>query len=176
MLISSTPLPGVIIIDLEPKRDERGFLARTYCRETFLKHGMAPDFVQQSLSHTARTGIIRGMHYQLPPYEEDKLIRVVSGAVYDVALDLRRDSPAFKRWLGVELSAENRRALYLPRGVAHGYQALADKTEVLYQMSAVYHPDSARGVRWNDPAFGIDWPMPERAELNARDAAYPDFA
>ncbi|MCC8189079.1 MAG: dTDP-4-dehydrorhamnose 3,5-epimerase [Planctomycetes bacterium] len=175
MQCTPTPLPGLVLVESEPFRDERGTFARIYCREEFNRHGLNPDFVQQSLVQNRAVGIIRGLHYQAEPYAEDKLVRVVAGAVFDVAVDLRPDSPTRGQWLGVELTAENHRALYIPKGFAHGYQVLVDGTAVLYAMTAPYHPEAARGWRWNDPAFGIHWPNPAGARPNRRDAEYPDF-
>lgn len=175
MRIVPSVLPGVTIIEPEPLTDERGFFARTMCREMFLKFNLNPDFVQQSVSFTKQAHAIRGMHFQAAPYAEDKLVRVVSGCIFDVALDLRRESPTYRKWFGIELSGENRKALYIPKGCAHGFQALTENTEMFYQMTAPFHPGSSRGVRWNDPAFSIAWPHPETALLNDRDRNYPDF-
>lgn len=174
MIFLPTELPGVVIVDLERREDDRGFFARAWCRREFAAAGLPDDLAQCSLSRTRRRGTLRGLHYQGPPHEEDKLVRCVRGAVYDVALDLRRRSPAYLRHVAVELSAENGRALLIPRGCAHGFQTLADDTDVFYQMSAYFAPDAARGVRWNDPAFAIPWPIPDPI-LHRRDADYPDF-
>ena len=171
-MFRETALPGVFIIEPERREDRRGFFARTWCEEEFADHGLNPRLVQCSVSLNVLRGTLRGMHYQAPPHAEAKLIRCTGGAIWDVALDLRPDSPAFRRYVGAELSAENHLALYIPEGVAHGFQTLDDNTEVLYQMSAAYAPDAARGVRYDDPAFGIRWPIPEPILLD-RDRNYP---
>jgi len=168
VIFSETKLEGVYIIDLEKVEDERGFFARTFCQRDFEAHGLNPRLVQCSISLNKKRGTLRGMHYQAPPYQEAKLVRCTRGALYDVAVDLRVDSPTFKHWVGVELTAENHRMLYIPEGCAHGFQTLEDNTEVAYQMSEFYHPESARGVRWDDPAFGIQWPIKE-VTISARD-------
>lgn len=173
MIFTETKLPGVYTIDLERLADERGFFARAFCVEEFTAQGLQTDFPQCNISYNEKQGTLRGMHYQAAPYGEVKLIRCTMGAVYDVALDLRPDSPTFKQWAAVELSAENRRMLYIPVGVAHGFQSLQDHTELFYMMGTVYHPDSARGVRWDDPAFGIEWPKQARYIISDRDRSYP---
>lgn len=175
MVLRETKLDGLYVVDMEPLYDERGCFARAFDRDLWREKGLNSDFVQQSISFTRRRGTIRGMHYQSPPWEEDKLVRVTRGAVFDVALDLRASSPGFCCWHGIELTAENRLALYIPKGFAHGFQTLEDDTEILYQMTVAYHPESACGVRWNDPAFGIVWPDMHHAVLCARDNAYDDF-
>jgi dTDP-4-dehydrorhamnose 3,5-epimerase len=167
-----TPVPGAFIIAPEPREDRRGFFARTWCEDEFAAYGLNPRLVQCSVSLSVLRGTLRGMHYQVPPRAEAKLIRCTRGAIWDVALDLRGDSPTFRRHVGVELTADNHLALYIPEGVAHGFQTLDDNTEVLYQMSAAYAPDAARGVRFDDPAFGIRWPIPEPILLD-RDRNYP---
>ena len=174
MRFVETELPGAWIIEPERLEDERGFFARTFCRREFGERGLETELVQQSVSCSRRRGTLRGMHFQAPPHAECKLVRCTAGAVWDVVLDLRPDSPRYLRHIGVRLDADNRRALYLPRGVAQGFQTLADDTELLYQMSAYFHPESARGVRCNDPAFGIEWPL-EVTAISERDAGYPDF-
>ena len=175
MKILDAALPGARLVELEPIEDERGFFARSFCRREFEQAGLEPCVAQCNVSFNRRRGTLRGMHFQRPPHAEAKLVRCTRGAVYDVIVDLRPDSPAFRRWLGVELSAGNRRALYVPKGFAHGFQSLEDDCEVLYQMSDFHAPQAAGGVRWNDPAFGIRWPI-EPPIVSARDAAYPDFA
>ncbi len=167
-------LPGAFVVETEPSADERGFFARTFCRDEFVKHGLNPELVQCSISYNKRKGTLRGMHYQKSPHQEVKLVRCTMGMIYDVIVDLRRESPTFKRWSGVELSAENRKAIYVPEGVAHGFLTLADECEVYYQMSRVFHSPSAAGVRWNDPAFAIDWPG-EISVMSERDRHYPDY-
>jgi dTDP-4-dehydrorhamnose 3,5-epimerase len=159
MKFSPTKLPGVWIVDLEKREDERGFFARSWCQREFEQHGLNPRLVQCSVSFNLKNGTLRGMHYQIAPHEEAKLVRCTRGAIYDVAVDLRPASPTHKRWLGMELTADDGRALYIPEGFAHGFQTLSDNTEVFYQMSEFYHPESVRGIRWNDPQFAILWPV-----------------
>ena len=167
-----TALPGVLLVDIEAIEDERGFFARSFCREEFAAHGLTPDLVQCSVSWNRRKGTLRGMHFQAPPHEETKLVRCTSGAIFDVVVDLRADSAARHQWVGVELSAANRRAVYIPPGCAHGFQTLSDDSEVFYQMSEYYHAESARGVRFDDPAFGIAWPIANPI-VSARDRGLP---
>ncbi len=175
MNFSPTQLAGVWLVDQDRRGDDRGWFARTWCAEEFARHGLNPKLTQCSASFNARRGTLRGMHYQIAPYEEAKLVRCVRGAMFDVALDLRPTSPTFRQWVGVELTPDNGRALYVPEGCAHGFQTLADDTEILYQISDPWQPGSARGVRWNDPAFGIAWPLAAEAILNDRDRTLPDF-
>ncbi|OAI50962.1 dTDP-4-dehydrorhamnose 3,5-epimerase [Planctomycetaceae bacterium SCGC AG-212-F19] len=174
MIFTATKLPGVFTIEPERREDERGFFARTWCRQEFLQHGLNADLAQCSITFTRQKSTLRGMHYQAPPHAETKLVRCTRGAIYDVALDLRPDSPTFRAWFATELTAGNRRMVYLPPGIAHGLQTLEENTEVLYQISEVYYPEAARGVRWNDPAFGIAWPLSQPL-LSDRDQAFPDF-
>jgi len=175
MIFLETPLAGAFLIDLERLGDERGFFARTWCPEEFSSHGLETRLAQCSVSFNDHAGTLRGLHYQAAPYEEVKLVRCTAGAIFDVILDLRPTSPSYLRHYTVTLSAENRRSLYVPRGVAHGFQTLQDSTEVLYQMSEPYRPEYSRGVRWNDPAFGIGWPPAPHRIINDRDRTYPDF-
>jgi dTDP-4-dehydrorhamnose 3,5-epimerase len=174
MIFAETPLPGAFVIDVEPVADERGSFARTFSRDEFEEHGLNAAVVQCNVSFNARRGTLRGMHYQADPYGECKLVRCTLGAIYDVIVDLRPESPAYCRWFAVELTAENRRMLYIPEGLAHGFQTLADGSEVFYQMSQSYAPSHARGVRWDDPSFGIRWPDAERI-MSERDRTYPNF-
>lgn len=174
MKFSPTALAGACIIDIEPVSDERGFFARSWCREEFSRHDLNPDLAQCSISFNKKRGTLRGLHYQAKPHEETKVVRCTRGAIYDVIVDLRPQSPTFRKWFAVELSADNRRMLYVPAGLAHGFQSLTDDTEVFYQISTPYHPESARGVRWDDPAFGIEWPVAERI-ISDGDRRYPDF-
>jgi dTDP-4-dehydrorhamnose 3,5-epimerase len=174
--LTETPVAGAYLIDIEPLADERGFFARTFCAQEFAAHGLTPCFAQWSISHNAKAGTLRGMHYQAQPYAEAKLVRCTSGAIYDVVLDLRRATPGFGRWHAVELSAQNRRALYVPEGCAHGFQTLLDDSEVSYSISVPYSPTAARGVRWNDTAFGIVWPSTSERIVSVRDATYEDFS
>lgn len=176
MKFTATPLPGAFVIDVDALTDERGFFARTVCAEEFAHHGLNAHFVQQSVSWNLRAGTLRGMHYQAAPHEEDKLVRVTRGAVFDVILDLRRDSPAFGRWFGVELSTDNRRQLYIPRGVAHGFQTLVAETEILYEMTEPFQPASARGLRWDDPDLAIGWPRCAERIISEKDKGLPLFA
>jgi len=165
---------GAFVVELEPINDERGFFARSWAASEFGSRGLDTDLLQVSISYNARAGTVRGMHFQLAPHEETKLVRCTSGAIFDVVVDLRRDSPTFRRFETVNLTAGNRKSLYIPKGCAHGFQTVEDDTEVLYQISAEYAPDVARGVRWNDPAFGIAWPMTPTC-ISAKDQAFPDF-
>jgi dTDP-4-dehydrorhamnose 3,5-epimerase len=175
VIFTATELLGAFVIDLEPRGDERGFFARAFCRREFEQHGLNPDVVQCNLSVSAQAGTLRGMHFQLPPHEEAKLVRCTRGALFDVALDLRPGSPSYLRWVGVELTAENRRQLYVPEGCAHGFQSLAPDTEAFYQVSAAYAPEAERGVRWDDSAFGIEWPEAEERTLSEKDESWPDY-
>jgi dTDP-4-dehydrorhamnose 3,5-epimerase len=174
MIFIDVGLPGVYELQIEPKSDERGFFARTWCRDEFAAKGLDSQLVQCSLSYNTTKGTLRGMHFQAAPYAETKLVRCNQGAIYDVVLDLRPESTAYRRWVGVRLTAEERNALYIPKGCAHGFLTLEDDTEVFYQMSEFYNAESARGLRWNDPAFAIVWPA-NVAVISARDANYPDF-
>jgi dTDP-4-dehydrorhamnose 3,5-epimerase len=173
MKFEPTGIPGVWLIDVEPREDERGFFARTWCAEEAVAHGLNPDCVQCSVSFNKRRGTLRGMHWQTEPCAEAKWIRCIRGVVWDVALDLRPESPAYGKWIGAELSADSRRMIYIPAGVAHGFQTLEDDTELFYQMSELYVPELARGARWNDPAFSIKWPIADPV-LSDRDCAYED--
>ena len=174
MIFTPTPLPGAIIVEPEPHEDARGLFARTWCRQEFEAHGLETRLAQCSTSFNKRKGTLRGMHYQAAPMAETKLVRCTRGAIFDVIIDLRPDSPTFTRHVAVTLTAENRTALYVPVGFAHGFQTLADDTEVFYQISELYSAEHARGVRWNDPAFAIAWPEDERI-ITERDRTYPDF-
>ena len=175
MFVKETALPGAFVIDVEKIGDERGFFAHLWTAEAFAARQLVTRFDHLSLSFNSEAGTLRGMHYQAPPFAETKLVRCIRGAIFDVAVDLRPQSPAFRTWTAVELSADNRRALYIPAGCAHGFLSLAPDAEVLYMIDAAYSAPHCRGVRWNDPAFGIDWPAAPQV-INARDAAYPDFA
>jgi dTDP-4-dehydrorhamnose 3,5-epimerase len=169
-----TRLAGAFVIEPERLEDERGFFARSWCEREARAHGLYPTWVQCNISFNKHQGTLRGMHYQTPPFEEAKLVRCTRGAVYDVIIDLRAESASFKEWLAAELSAENHRLLYVPEGFAHGFFTLSDNTEIFYQMSEFYSPAHARGVRWNDPAFGIEWPGVVRV-ISDNDRGYPDF-
>lgn len=175
MKFSPSGIVGAYVIDMEQVVDERGFFARSWCRKEFEKHGLNTDIAQCSVSFNKKRGTLRGMHYQGTPHEEVKVVRCTSGAIYDVIIDLRPESATFKKWVAVELSAENRRMIYIPAGVAHGFQTLVDDVEVLYQISEFYCPESAKSVRWDDPEFGIKWPPAAERVISARDRQYPDF-
>lgn len=177
MIFTETRLRGLFQIDLAPHEDARGYFARSFCSREFDSHGLNPRVVQCNVSYNRRRGTLRGMHYQAAPDAEAKLIRCVRGAIYDVAVDLRPDSPTCRQWTGIELRAEPgrpARMLYIPEGFAHGFLTLDDDTEVFYQMSEFFAPDAARGFRWDDPAFAIEWPEPVRV-ISDRDRTYPDF-
>ena len=175
MVFTPTPLPGVLVVELAPAVDDRGFLAVAFSRGVFGAQGLNPNVEQVNLSYNALRGTLRGLHYQRAPFEEAKTVRCVRGSAFDVALDLRPDSPTYCKWFGVELDDTNRRALYIPPGVAHGFQTLSDNTEVLYTVSAPYAPSHAAGVRWDDAAFAIDWPAAAHRTIHPRDRSYPDF-
>jgi dTDP-4-dehydrorhamnose 3,5-epimerase len=172
---TETFLPGAYVVEREPIQDERGHFSRLWCREEFRTHGLNAAVEQISITFNRKQGTLRGMHYQASPHEEVKVVRCTRGAIYDVLLDLRTDSPTFCRWFAVELAPDDGKMVYVPAGFAHGYQTLADHSEVFYQISEAYRPDLARGVRWNDPAFRIEWPISDPI-LSARDCNFPDFA
>lgn len=175
MKFEPTAIDGAWLLELEPHSDERGWFARTFSREEFTARGLDPNVVHANTSFNARAGTLRGMHYQVEPHGECKLVRCTRGAIYDVIVDLRGGSGSFRAWYGIELLPDNGRMLYVPRGVAHGYQTLEDGSEVSYLMSREYVPTHARGVRWDDPAFAIEWPPAERV-ISKRDRSFPDFA
>ena len=175
MNFTETHIPGAFAVDLERREDDRGFFARAWDVNEFASHGLSTRLVQANVSYNRAAGTLRGMHFQRAPHEEAKLVRCTRGAVYDVIVDLRPDSEAFKRWLGAELSAENGRALYVPEGCAHGYQTLTEGAETFYLVSEFYAPESEGGVRWDDPAFGIEWPAADRRVISPKDASWPDF-
>jgi dTDP-4-dehydrorhamnose 3,5-epimerase len=175
MTFTPTSIEGLRLIDMDRHVDERGWFARTWCGDELLDHGISPALSQCSSSFNAKRGTLRGMHYQNAPFEEAKIVRCTRGAIMDVALDLRIGSPTYRKWLSFELSADNGRALFIPKGCAHGFQTLCDDTEVLYMIDVSYVPGVGTGVRWNDPAFGIQWPLADEAILSERDATYPDF-
>ncbi|HEY2548889.1 MAG TPA: dTDP-4-dehydrorhamnose 3,5-epimerase [Candidatus Acidoferrum sp.] len=174
MIFKPTELPGAFVIELERHEDARGYFARTFCEAEFAAHGLETRVAQCSVSFNRRKGTLRGMHYQVSPLEEVKLVRCCRGAIFDVIIDLRRDSPAFKGHFAVQLDERSGKMLYVPAGMAHGFQTLEDGTEVFYQMSQDYSAEHSRGVRWDDPVFGISWPEAERTILE-RDQSYPDF-
>lgn len=174
MMFRETGLPGAVLIEPERQEDDRGFFARLWCLREFEAYGLSTTWVQGSVSFTQCKGTIRGLHFQVAPYAECKLVRCTRGAIYDVILDLRHGSPTFLRHIAVRLSADSGRLVYVPPGCAHGFQTLEDGCEVEYQMSEYYRPEAGRGVRWNDPAFGIHWPLPV-TRISERDRTYPDF-
>jgi dTDP-4-dehydrorhamnose 3,5-epimerase len=175
MIFIDTVLAGAFIVEPERLADERGFFARTWCKREFTARALNPDLVQCNISFNKKKGTLRGMHHQVAPNEEVKLVRCTAGAIYDVIIDLRPASATFKEWLAVELTAENRKMLYIPEGFSHGFMTLQDDTEVFYQMSRFYAPECANGVRWNDPLFGIKWPN-EVTVISDKDRNYPDFS
>ena len=175
MIFTETRLAGAYTIDLEPTKDERGFFARAWCEREFAEHGLTTTVSQSSVAFNRAEGTLRGMHWQVAPHAETKLVRCLRGSIYDVIVDIRPGSPTFGEWIAVELTAENRRALYVPEGFAHGYQTLEPETEVWYQMSAPHVPEAAQGFRFDDPRFDIDWPPARRLVLSARDQSWPDF-
>ena len=175
MKFHETELKGAFIIEPEKRADDRGFFARSWCQKEFEQHGLVPRVVQANISNNKYKATLRGMHYQASPYEETKLVRCTRGAVYDVIIDVRPDSPTYRRWIGVELTASNYKMLYVPEGFAHGFQTLEDDTEVIYQVSQFYTPSAERGIRWNDPVFQIKWLTPVET-ISEKDANWPDFA
>lgn len=172
MIFTETELKGAFIIEPEPIHDERGFFARTWSQEEFLQRGLNPRMVQQNISLNTLRGTLRGMHFQVNPHQEAKLVRCTAGSIFDVLVDLREGSPTFHKWIGLELSSNNRRMLYVPEAFAHGFQTLEDNTEVAYQISEYYHPEAARGLRWDDPVLAIDWPLPATV-VSQRDKQHP---
>ena len=175
MKFSETKLKGAFIIEPEKIADHRGFFARMWCKNEFEAHGLKSNFVQINLSFNKYRGIIRGLHYQTAPYEEAKLFRCTSGAMYDVIIDLRPKSPTYLQWAGFELTADNRKMLYVPENFANGYQALSDNAEVIYLVSQFYSPDSEKGIRYDDPAFNIKWPQKDDMVVSEKDKCWPDY-
>ncbi|MGX6441634.1 dTDP-4-dehydrorhamnose 3,5-epimerase [Neobacillus sp. K501] len=175
MIIRTTPLNGAAIIEQEPIQDSRGFFARTFCKKTMEKHGIFFDAVQANVAYNIKSGTLRGMHFQLPPFSEDKIVTCFSGAIYDVIVDLNRESSTYTKWFGVTLSEENGLSLYVPKGFAHGYLTLKDNTSIHYMVSEYYTPSSESGVRWNDDAFGIDWPNKNNLIISQKDQQWRDF-
>ena len=174
MKFIETLLPGAYIIELEKYADERGYFARTYCQKEFRSRGLHDTFVQSNVSYNRQKGTLRGMHYQAEPYGEVKVVTCTAGEIYDVIIDLRPDSETYCRWFGVSLSETYEQSLYIPKGFAHGFQTIRDNSIVHYQMGEFYQPDYARGVRWDDPIFGIQWPLPV-STVSEKDSNYPDF-
>jgi dTDP-4-dehydrorhamnose 3,5-epimerase len=176
MIFTKTPLQGnATLIDIEPYEDFRGIFARTVCYDDFALHGLNTNFVQQSISFNPKVGTLRGMHWQAEPFVEEKLVRVTRGAVFDVIVDIRPASSTFKKWISVELTADNRRQLYIPKGFAHGFQTLLPDTEVHYEMTTRHELDASKGFLWNDPSISIAWPMVENRIIGIRDSSYTDF-
>jgi dTDP-4-dehydrorhamnose 3,5-epimerase len=175
VIFDSLPLQGAYLLGLEEKADERGYFARAWCRKEFEENGLNPRLVQCNLSYNRSAGTLRGMHFQAPPHEEAKVVTCVRGAIYDVIVDLRPDSKTFMKHLGIWLSDDEWKMLYVPEGFAHGFQSMRGDTQVFYQMSEFFEPAAARGFRWNDPAFGIEWPDVGRRIMSERDRSYPDF-
>ncbi|MCC9135034.1 dTDP-4-dehydrorhamnose 3,5-epimerase [Pontibacter silvestris] len=175
MIFTETKLKGAYIIELKKIEDERGFFARAWCQNEMTEHGLADRVLQTNVSFNPKKGTLRGMHYQVKPHEESKLVRCTRGAIFDVIIDLRVSSDSYKQWLGVKLTADNYRMLYVPEGFAHGYLTLEDNTEVTYQVSEFYTPGAEQGIRWNDPAFRIEWPL-EPQLVSEKDKAHADFA
>ncbi len=175
MRLTETKLAGVFLVDVEPVEDERGFFARTWCSDEMRAKGLNPVVTQTSYSQNRLRGTLRGMHYQRDPCGETKIVSCIRGRIWDVVLDLRRDSPTYCQWVGAELTDRNYRAFYIPPGCAHGMQTLEDDTVVAYKITPAYVATHAAGVRWNDPAFAIEWPLPDAPTLSPRDRALPDF-
>jgi dTDP-4-dehydrorhamnose 3,5-epimerase len=174
LIFTPTRLEGAFVVEPEKLEDERGFFARTWCTREFEAHGLNSRMVQCSISSNKMKGTLRGIHYQTAPYQEAKLVRCTAGGIYDVIIDLRPKSPTYEKYAAAVLTADNHKMLYVPEGFAHGFLTLEDNSEVFYQMSEFYAPVYSKGVRWNDPLFGIEWPMPPRA-MSERDRSYPDF-
>jgi len=174
MLFHKTPIKGAYIIDIEKREDERGFFARSFCQNEFSKYNLETTFVQTNISYNKKKGTLRGMHFQKHPYEEDKVLRCTNGAIFDVIVDIRKESPTYKQWFGIELSNKNQKSLYIPKGCAHGYLTLTDKADVTYMVSQFYTPKADTGLRYNDPLFGIEWPKPIKF-ISKKDESFPDF-
>ena len=175
IIFKETKLKGAFVIEPEKFEDVRGFFARSFSQQEFRERGLQSEFVEAGISFNKRKHTTRGMHYQVPPHEQAKLVRCTRGAIYDVMIDMRPGSPTYKQWVAQELTGENRLMLYIPHGFAHGFQTLEDASEVFYQLSGCYTPESERGFRWDDPAFAIQWPVTEGIIINDRDRGYPDF-
>ena len=175
MIFQETQLKGAFIIEPDKYEDERGFFARTWCKKEFASHGLNPNLFQCNISFNKRKGTLRGMHYQVKPYEEAKLVRCTMGAIYDVIIDMRKDSPTYTKWMAVELTDENRKMLYIPEDFGHGFQTLKRHAEVFYQMSEYFVPEYSKGIRWNDPFFAIEWPEDERS-ISLKDKQFQDFS
>ncbi|MCF2716144.1 dTDP-4-dehydrorhamnose 3,5-epimerase [Paenibacillus polymyxa] len=175
MLVQPAPLHQAAVIEMEPIQDSRGYFARSFCKKTFSEHGIYFDMVQSNMAFNRYPNTLRGMHFQLPPYCEDKIVSCFHGAIYDVIIDLNRKSPTFGKWFGLTLSEENRLSLYVPKGFAHGYQTLTENTSIHYMVSEYYTPSHESGVRWNDKAFGIEWPLEDGLIISSKDEQWKDF-
>jgi len=175
MRFSATKIAGVVVIEPELREDQRGFFARTFCRGEFRGQGLVDHVEQSSLSFNHRRGTVRGLHYQIAPHTETKVVTCVEGRIFDVAVDVRCDSPTFGQWFGTELSSHNRRMVYIAAGIAHGFQTLEDASTVSYQISSTFRPEAGRGVRWNDPKLAIVWPLCDGLTISDRDGAWPDW-
>ncbi len=175
MRFTETLVTGAYVVEPEPRGDERGFFARLWCQAEFAERGLDATFVQCNSSFSPGRGTLRGLHYQMSPFQDVKLIRCIKGAVFDVLVDLRRDSATYLRWFGIELSEQNRKMVYVPAECAHGYLTLEENSEVIYPVSQFYRPEAERGIRWNDPLFGIEWPLQGARTISAKDQAWPDY-
>lgn len=175
MIFTPLKIDGAFLIELKPIYDERGFFARSYCQQEFADHGIHEQMVQTNMSHNKQRGMLRGLHWLAEPHREAKFVRCIQGSIFDVLVDIRPGSATYKQWFGIELSNSNNKALYIPPGCAHGYQVLADNSDVLYQVSAFYAPEAERGARWNDPAFSIEWPITDQVMLSEKDKRWADF-
>jgi len=175
MVFSETTVKGAYVIDIEKRRDDRGFFARAWCKKEFEERGLNSAPVQMNIAYSRNAGTVRGLHYQMPPYGESKLIRCIRGAIYDVIVDLRQDAPSYMRWTGVVLTEDEYKMVYVPEGCAHGYQTLAEDSVVLYQVSQYYKPESERGIRYDDPAFNIKWPIAENLVVSEKDRNIMDY-
>lgn len=175
MIFKETRLKGAFVISIEKHQDPRGFFARAWCGRELEDHGLRSNFVQANISQNNKKGTLRGMHYQIAPHEEVKLVRCTRGAIYDAIIDLRPSSPTYKQWVGVELTAESRDMFYVPEGFGHGFQVLQDDSEVFYEVTQFYHPDAERGVRYDDSSFGITWPV-DVTEISDKDKSWPKFS
>lgn len=176
MRFTPTPIPGAFLIEIEPRADERGMFARVFCKREFRKHGIMVDFVQGNISVCLKRGTIRGLHWQEEPHGEAKLFRCTRGEIFQAIVDMRPNSPTYKQWFTTRLDEDSHNMLYVPTGCANGYQSLTDNTETPYFVGEYYHPESERGLRWNDPAFNIDWPIKEGVTVSPKDASWPDFS
>ena len=176
MKFIETKLKGAYVIEIEPISDNRGFFARSWCQQEFSDRGLNPNLVQCNISFNTKKGTLRGVHYQAKPHEEAKLVRCSRGSIYDVIIDIRADSSTFKQWFAVELGADNCKMLYIPKGFAHGFLTLEDNTEIFYQMSDFYHSDAAKGIRWDDPSFAIQWHVTNQLIISAKDLSYPLYS